>query len=175
MTKTFEKDAEYIGLVSDILELDEFKQMEHIKHHDNNRLQHSLKVSYYSYKIAKMMHVDYIDASRGGLLHDFFLERTVDYDKIKDKVLLYTTKHPLDALENAKTFFDLTEKEEDIIKCHMFPLDYRVPKYMESWIVNLVDTGLSTHEFGKKFSYKLNYAANLFAIVFLNMIVKIGL
>lgn len=172
MIKTFEKDAEYMDLVADILALDEFKKMKHIRHHDNNRLEHSLKVSYYSYKIAKALHVDYVDVARGGLLHDFFLERTTDYDKMKDKVLLYTTKHPGEAVKNAKEFFNLSMKEEDIIRCHMFPLDYHIPKYTESWIVNLVDTGLSTGEFGKKFGYKLNYAANLFAIIILNTIIK---
>lgn len=172
MIKTFEKDAEYMSLVQDILELEEFKQMKHIRHHDNNRLEHSLKVSYYSYKVAKALHVNYEEAARGGLLHDFFLERTVDYTNVKDKILLYTTKHPQDALENAKKYFDLSTKEEDIIKCHMFPLDYRIPKYMESWIVNLVDTGLSTREFWKKFGYKLSYATNMLTIVLLNTIIK---
>lgn len=172
MIETFEKDAEYMNLVSDILELKEFQQMKHIRHHDNNRMEHSLKVSYYSYKIAKALHVDYTEVARGGLLHDFFLERTVDYTKVKDKVLLYTTKHPQEALDNAKKYFRLSSKEEDIIKCHMFPLDYRVPKYIESWIVNLVDTGLSTHEFSKKFSYKLSYATNVMMILLLNAIIK---
>ncbi len=172
MIKTFEKDAEYMDLVQDILDLEEFKQMKHIRHHDNNRLEHSLKVSYYSYKVAKALHVNYKETARGGLLHDFFLERTVDYTNIKDKVLLYTTKHPQDALENSKKFFDLSMKEEDIIKCHMFPFDYRVPKYIESWIVNLVDTGLSTREFSKKFGYKLSYATNMLTIVLLNTIIK---
>ena len=52
----------------------------------------------------------------------------------------------------------------------MFPMDYRIPKYVESWIVNLVDTGLSINEFSKKFGYKLSYVTNLLFIVLLNTI-----
>ena len=170
MEKTFEKDAQYISIVQDILDTKEFDDMKHIRHHDNNRLDHCIKVSYYSYKIAKALHVDYIDVARAGLLHDFFVERTVDYNKMKDKFLLFTTKHPLEAVENSKKLFTINAKQEDIIKCHMFPMDYRIPKYVESWIVNLVDTGLSINEFSKKFSYKLSYITNLLLIVLLNTI-----
>ena len=52
----------------------------------------------------------------------------------------------------------------------MFPIDYRIPKYLESWIVNLVDTSVSVNEFSKKFGYKLSYVSNLLLIVLLNAI-----
>ena len=45
------KDSEYLKIVRNILENDEFKKMEQIEHHGITRLDHSLKVSYYSYKI----------------------------------------------------------------------------------------------------------------------------
>lgn len=170
MLNTFKQDEQYISLVKDILDTKEFANMKNIKHHDSNRLDHSLKVSYYSYKIAKALRVDYIDVARAGLLHDFYLERTVDYKKAKDKFLLFTTKHPQDAVHNASKFFELNEKEIDIIKTHMFPIDYRIPKYLESWIVNLVDTSVSVNEFSKKFGYKLSYVSNLLLIVLLNAI-----
>lgn len=163
-----EKDYRYQQIIGHIMENEEFQKLKEIKHHDSNRLDHSLKVSYYSYQIAKKLHLNYKEAARGGLLHDFFLERTTDYTSMKDKVRLYTNGHPADAIENSKRHFELTKMEEDMIRCHMFPLDVHVPKYAESWIVNLVDTALSTKEFSKKFGYKMSYLVNLYVILLLN-------
>lgn len=163
-------NKEYSSIVKHILDNQAFSQTEDIKHHDSNRLHHSLKVSYYSYLVAKKLRLDYHEVARGGLLHDFYLERTVDYKELKDKVKLYTCKHPGDAIENSKLYFDLSEKEEDMIRTHMFPLDYHVPKYAESWVVNLVDTGVSVCDFAKKFGYRMSYLTNLYLLLFLNVL-----
>ena len=164
------KDEEYLYIINNILKNNEFKQMGTIKHHNTTRLNHSLKVSYYSYVIAKLLHLDYVDVARGGLLHDFYVNEVRNCKKIKDKILLFSTKHPDEALVNATNNFDLTEKEMNIIKSHMFPIDYKLPKYAESWIVSLVDKILSIGEFSKKFSYKLSYMLNLYLLFVLNTI-----
>ena len=165
------QDKTFLSLINDILENEEFSKMSDIKHHDSNRLNHSLKVSYYSFKIAKKLRLNYSSVARAGLLHDFFLERTVDYTKIKDKVKLYTGGHPKMAVINAKRVFSINEIEEDIIRSHMFPIDVKIPKYAESWIVSSVDKIISIFEFSKKFSHKLNYATN-FALLFLINVLK---
>ena len=109
------KDVKYIKLVQDILDNEEFSKMGEVKHHDSNRLDHSLKVSYYSYKIARKLHLDYKSVARGGLLHDFFLERTVDYKKVKDKVKLYAKYLGVDEDRIADEFNDfLFEKTSKI-------------------------------------------------------------
>lgn len=164
------KDQEYLYIIENILDNNEFKQIENIRHHNTTRLNHSLKVSYYSYVVAKYLKLDYEDVARGGLLHDFYINEVRKCKKIKDKILLFSTKHPNEALINASNNFVLTEKEEDIIKSHMFPIDYRLPKYAESWIVSFVDKILSIGEFSKKFSYKLGYLVNLYLIFVLNTI-----
>ena len=167
-------DEEYNAIVSSILSKDEFSgKMGKIKHHDSTRLNHSLKVSYYSYKIAKYLRLDYEQVARAGLLHDFYLDSVYEQETVKDKFLLYTTRHPAVAVENAKELFSLTDKEEDIIRTHMFPLDVRVPKYAESWVVNLVDKGVSTSEFSHKFGHQLMYIVNFYVIFFLHSM-KIG-
>lgn len=168
MTK-YKKDEEYLSIIDIIMKNEEFKKMENIKHHNTTRLDHSIKVSYYSYKIAKYLKLDYEDVARGGLLHDFYTDKISDCDNIKDKVLLFTTKHPNEAVVNAKAYFELSEKEINIIKSHMFPVDYKVPKYAESWIVSIVDKVLSFCEVSKKFSYKLSYLLNLYLIFILNI------
>ena len=79
------KDSKYLMIVDDILKNKEFMKMNEVKHHDSNRLDHSLKVSFYSYKIAKRLHLNYVDVARGGLLHDFFLELLTGIKKLKTK------------------------------------------------------------------------------------------
>ena len=168
------KDEEYNSIVSSILTTKEFSEtMSHIKHHNSTRLNHLLKVSYYSYKISKYLRLDYEEVARAGLLHDFYLDSVSDQKNIKDKVLLYTMKQPQAAVENSKKFFTLTEKEEDIIRTHMFPVDVKVPKYAESWIVSLVDKSISTAEFGHKFGRQALEHANLYIIFLLNFM-RIG-
>ena len=169
MTK-YKTDEEYLLIIDKIMNNKEFMKLENIKHHNTNRLDHSLKVSYYSYKIAKSLKLDYHDVARAGLLHDFYVESISKCDNIKDKLLLFTTKHPCDALENSSKYFSLSEKEMDIIKSQMFPVDYRIPKYAESWLVSIVDKGLSLGEFYKKFSLRIAYAFNLYLIFILNTI-----
>ena len=169
MTKKI-KDGEYLYIINHILENSEFQKMSNIKHHNTTRMEHSLKVSYYSYKIAKSLRLDYEDVARAGLLHDFYTEEIRNCNKIKDKILLFSTKHPNEAVINASNHFDLSEKEINIIKSHMFPVDYRVPKYAESWIVSLVDKVLSVGEVSKRFGYKLGYLFNLYLIFVLNII-----
>ena len=126
---------EYKCIVNDILSNREFKKLDGYKHHSTNRLDHSMRVSFYSYKICKSLGLDYKSAARGGLLHDFFLN---SYDGIGKKDLLLS--HPLIALYNANKHFTLNDKEIDIIKSHMFPINIKIrPKYKESYIITLVD------------------------------------
>ncbi len=169
MTK-YKDDKEYLFIIDNIMENEEFKKMDNIKHHNTTRMNHSLKVSYYSYKIAKSLKLDYKDVARGGLLHDFYTDKISDCKKVKDKILLFTTKHPNDAVENASNYFELSEKEINIIRTHMFPIDYKIPKYAESWIVSIVDKILSVGEVSKKFGYKLTYIFNLYLLFLLNVI-----
>ncbi len=55
--------------------------------------------------------------------------------------------HSKEALKNAQTYFELTEKEENIIIRHMFPLTPIPPKYPEGWIVTMVDKYVTVTEY----------------------------
>lgn len=155
------KDLQYMSIVNNILNNDEFLKIKSIEHHGISRYDHSLKVSYYSYKIAKILHLDYEQTARGGLLHDFFLspEDRTQKDRLKS---VFT--HPKQAVLMAKSEFELTKKEEDMIRSHMFPINLSVPKYAESWIVSMVDKCVATNEFAIKFRFRLKYAYNLFLL-----------
>lgn len=160
-------DTNYIDIVNDILNHEEFNKIKSIEHHGITRFEHSMKVAYTSYKIAKFLRLDYKEVARAGLLHDFFLSE--EDRTFKDK-FVSTFTHPRYAVEMSKKHFDLSEKEIDIIKSHMFPIYTSVPKYAESWVVSLVDKTIGSYEFLTKFRYKFSYAMNIFVLFLINNI-----
>ena len=129
---------EFESIISDIDNSNEFQKTKEIVHHGMNRYDHSRRVSYYSYKIAKKLGLSYEEVARAALLHDFFLVNNKNIS-IKEKMNTLVN-HPKYALKYSEKFFDRTEKEKDIIVTHMFPVaPTRVPKYAESWLVDIVD------------------------------------
>ena len=160
------KDRKYLCIVSDILEHPEFLKLKDISHHGMDRYDHSLRVSYYSYRIAKMLHLDYEETARGALLHDFFFEENENIDKKERAEIL--VNHPKFALENANKYFTLSEKEQDMILTHMFPVAPMVPKYLESWIVDLVDDIVSVYEKGFSLRRELSAAMSFLLVISMN-------
>ncbi|MGL4369577.1 MAG: putative ABC transporter permease, partial [Spirochaetota bacterium] len=71
--KPAQVEPEYLDIVRDIMENEEFRKLANFSHHSTSILEHARYVSYLSYKIAKSLRMDYRSAARGGLLHDFFL------------------------------------------------------------------------------------------------------
>lgn len=156
-------DRQYVNIVKDILDNEEFKKMNEIAHHGLNRGGHLLRVSYYSYKIAKIMGLDYESSARAGLLHDFFFEDNKNSNMSKRMKTL--VEHPKYSVHNSSKYFELTEMEKDIIESHMFPVCRKVPKYFEGWIVNLVDDVVAINEFSYKLRTKFSYAFNFLLIL----------
>ena len=161
------KDNEYMSITKDILDNTEFMKMDEIEHHGITRLNHSLKVSYYSYKLSKILHLDYKETARGGLLHDFFFSPEVRDSKQK---FISTFTHPAKALETANKYFVLSKKEQDMIRSHMFPINISIPKYAESWIVSLVDKIVAVSELSLKYKFKFRYAYNVVLLFILGFI-----
>jgi len=157
-------DDNYYNMVNNILDTQEFLKIDNCIHHGISRLEHSLRVSYYSYKIAKFLRLDYKVTARAGLLHDFFTNE--DQSRFKSYF-----NHSKIALENANKLFILSDKEKDIIKTHMFPANIgRIPKYLESWIVGVVDKVSCIYEislsYSRLFRFKLQNA--LVIVLFLS-------
>lgn len=161
------QDLEYMRIVNNILENEEFNKIKKIEHHGITRFDHSVRVSYYSYKVAKALHLDYVQTARGGLLHDFFLSPE---DRSKKERFISTFIHPAQALETAKSQFTLSRKEEDMIRSHMFPINISVPKYAESWIVSTVDKVVAASELSLKFKFSLKYAYNITLLFMLGFV-----
>ena len=156
------QDREYQSIIQPILETEDFHKTKDIMHHGVNRFDHSVRVSYYSYKISKLFRLNYQDTARGGLLHDFFLE---NHEKGNLSTLI---NHPKDALDNSRKYFDLSDMEEDIIRTHMFPINAKPPKYLESWIVDLVDNVASVYERCSTMSKQLSTGMNFLLLIMIN-------
>lgn len=165
--KVVENDIEYSKLVNDILTNEDFCKLKYIEHHATNKYAHSIRISYHAYKISRKLGLDYLAVARAGLLHDFAISK--NGRNFKER-FIETFTHPKAALKESKKRFSLSEKEENIIVAHMFPFYTALPKYLESWIVVLVDKTIGSYEFLQKFSNKAAYFANLYILALFNII-----
>lgn len=151
----WKSDAQYVALVKDLLAQPAVQKLaNYTQHHHSNRLQHSIAVSYDSYRIAKRMHLDYRSTARAGLLHDLFY---YDWRTTKFDLGSHAFIHPRVALRNAEKLTNLNAKERDIILKHMFGATLALPKYMESLIVSLVDDYEAEHEFFSPLRVHIEY------------------
>ena len=159
-------DKEFYSIVSHIISNEEFQKMDGILHHGISRLNHSLRVAYYTYKVSKALHLDYVDTTQAALLHDFFI------DDVKDENAVgRLRRHPGCAVKNSLKHFDLNDKQIDIIKTHMFPVTFTPPRYLESWIVDIIDDIAAIYE--KYYSVKKEVrAATTFLFVMLFNFIK---
>ena len=137
--KTFDKLIEKTKNDPKILRMKKYTQHGKVSTYD-----HCLRVARNSYRLCKAlkMKVKEEDLVRGAMLHDYFL-----YDWHTHEGRLHGLTHPDTAASNAKRDFDLTEKEENIIKSHMWPLTLKhIPKSREAVVVCLVDKICSLKE-----------------------------
>lgn len=135
-------DALFLEYAADILPDQGMKASRScIQHGTISVFTHCVMVSRYSLGFAKALHLKIDERSlvRGALLHDYFL---YDWHLVKKEEIggLHGFVHPVIAAKNAKKQFELSDKEYNVILCHMWPLTLtRIPKSREGWIVTLVD------------------------------------
>lgn len=153
---------EFDCLVRDIIDNKEFQKLNEELHHGITRYNHSMRVAKATYVATKTLKMDYKEATRAALLHDFFLDAQFTKDE-KNKF----KNHPQLAVENAKKYYDLTEKQENIIAAHMFPANKTLPKSTEAWTVSLMDKGVATYEM---YRFKFSLVINIWAIFIFNFI-----
>lgn len=143
---------EFYKIVEKILKNPEFKRRKTFQHHGEETVyDHSLKVAYLAYSLAKRFHLDAQSCAIGGLLHDFYSTPWTGPGAVKNKKItqMHGFTHPKDAYRNAKREFPelMTPKIRDIIVKHMFPLTPLPPSYGESWLVTLADKMVSVSVF----------------------------
>lgn len=109
-----------------------------MQHGDTTCKAHCIKVSYFSYRICRRLGWDYVQTARAGLLHDLFLYDWHTHAKETGEHFHGFT-HPRRALANAEKYFDLTDKEKDMILRHMWPLTPVPPKSREGMAIIYAD------------------------------------
>lgn len=132
----------------DILESPNFQSTkEHIQHGTVTVHAHCINVAKHSLMLADKLKVrtKRRELIRGALLHDYFLYDWHDKDHI-NPFKLHGFFHPGRALKNATRDFELTEREKDIIRKHMWPMTIIPPRCREAWIVTAADKWVSLLE-----------------------------
>lgn len=158
-------NSEFHSIVKPILDNCPFSETKKMKHHGITRYEHSMRVAYFSYIITKFLKLDYKQTTEAALLHDFFTTEVKNENSINRLI-----HHPKHAVENAKKYFNLSEKQEDIIITHMFPITFVPPKYLESWIVDLVDDIAAVYEGTKTMKKEIQTAATFVFMFIINYI-----
>ena len=130
-----------------MLASEEIQQMEAFhQHNGNNTLQHVRNVACRSFQLAQKFgwDIDVKSLVRGAMLHDFYLY------SVKDQVVGaydHGIHHPVKALKNARERWDLSPKEENIIRSHMWPLTFlHPPLSREALLVSLADKDCAMKE-----------------------------
>lgn len=132
----------------DILESYNYRQTRgHIQHGDMTVQRHTMDVARYSLFISQKLRIDCDRQAliRGALLHDYFLYDWHDKEHV-NIARLHGFRHPNIALRNAQEEYELSDREKDIIKKHMWPLTITPPACREAWIVTAADKYCSLME-----------------------------
>lgn len=135
------KDEEYLNIVRDILLNKEVLKLKKYSHHaEVTRFEHSINVSYLGYRLGKKLHLSANELARAGLLHDLFFYELDEYEnKGHNFFKSHAYTHGKVALENARKIFTLTKKEAEMVEAHMWPLTIVPPRYIETYIIGIVD------------------------------------
>jgi len=135
--KNLTNQNSYLSCVEDLLSTEQVTSMRRWKHHFSvTTYDHSLFVSYVAFRLARRWGCDYQMAARMGLLHDLYLYDSHDPLAHPGNQCF---DHPVAALRNARVLLEMSEKEENIIVSHMWPLAKTMPHSKEAVIVNLAD------------------------------------
>ena len=122
---------------------------EFVQHGDVSVYEHVVAVAVESCRMADALArhgiaVDRPSLVRGALLHDYFL---YDWHDKYSHEKLHGFHHPNVALENASREYQLTPRERDIIRKHMWPLTlFHIPCCREAWVVTTADKYCSLKE-----------------------------
>ncbi|MDO4464674.1 MAG: phosphohydrolase [Bacillota bacterium] len=126
---------------SDILESENFRSTRNYIQHGNMPVhRHCIDVAGKSIAISKLLRIPCSEREliRGALLHDYFLYDWHDKNR-ENYQFFHGFYHPGIALRNASREYELTLREKDIIKKHMWPLTVVPPLCREAWIVTTAD------------------------------------
>ena len=146
------QEKEFYMLAEPILRNTEFQRRRTFLHHNDSVYEHSLRVAFVSYKIAKFLSkykkINIRNVVVGALLHDFYIIPWREH-KAKLPWKMHGFVHGNVSASNCYQFFSshMNKRIEDSIKKHMFPLTVIPPKYIEGWIITTADKYVSLEIF----------------------------
>lgn len=146
-------DHEFQKIIQELIENEDVQQMKnYIQHFNTDCYEHCYNVAYLSYLISKKMNWNYKSSARAGMLHDLFLYnwRT----RLDDRKGLHAFTHAKQACQNASKLFELTKKEQNMIKRHMFPVTIIPPTSKEGILLTIIDKYCTIYEFKNYLSEK---------------------
>lgn len=111
---------------------------EYRQHKDVSVYEHCIRVACKALEMADRSKegIDRKSLIKAALLHDYF---QYDWHEKDSSHRLHGLHHPKKAASNAKRDFGLTQKEENAIRSHMWPLGSAFPKSKEAWIIFWAD------------------------------------
>ena len=104
------KKRTFAEISNSIIEKDKYQSLKNDSHHGLTRYIHSLRVAKGTYFVTKLLRLDYISATRGALLHDYFNE----CEYLNKKGLEKPKIHPFLSLNNANFEYKLNLLEKTI-------------------------------------------------------------
>ena len=123
------------------------KMKQYIQHGTVSTYEHCENVARLSYDIDNRLSLnsDLKVLLTGAMLHDFYL---YDWHEEGDgSHRFHGFRHAKRACENARKYFNIDDRTNHVIYCHMWPLNpERVPMSKEAWIVCIADKCVSIQE-----------------------------
>ncbi len=123
------------------------KMKNYIQHGNVSTYDHCINVAYVSYSINKKLRLNAnIDTLvKGAALHDFYLYDWHNEDGGAHRLHGFT--HAEQAAKNAERFLKADDSVQDVIRCHMWPLNItKIPRCREAWIICIADKYVSLYE-----------------------------
>lgn len=131
------KDNNFENIIAEFVDNDiVLKMKDYRQHFDTNCYDHCYDVAKTMYTVTKKLNLDYRSATRAGMLHDLFL---YDWHIKEGRKNMHAFRHGKIACNNASKYFELNEKEKDMIVTHMWPTTVILPKSKEGMILTVVD------------------------------------
>ena len=123
------------------------RQMRSFRQHGRvSTFDHCRNVAETSIRVNRRLHLhsDESALARGAMLHDFCL---YDWHTPDPSHRFHGFRHPERAVKNAVRLLGIGKKEQQIIRCHMWPLTItKLPRCREAWIVCLADKYCAVRE-----------------------------
>jgi len=134
------RERRFYELIKDFYESDVVLQMDnYMQHGTTTTLEHCENVAWISYLINEKLRLNADEKSlvEAAMLHDLYL---YDWHEADPERKLHGLSHPEVACDNAVKHFGISEKEQEAIRSHMWPLTItKIPKSKEAFIICIAD------------------------------------